>query len=307
MANIDYEAYIAQMGAIETDAKNRIKKYLEELCEKDEALKTLYRPEKIDECYNFIKEVTRKVAKNGDSATLDDAVVFKMARDFYLEILPKSSEDAPEIKKVPEKKQEETEEEEIVDVSEADVSDVTEKIKQDAAADAEEKPPLQIEAVEEEKTVTDEYDFEVYGEKDDEPEEVPCNQEEINTDNVFLDGQPYNAGNIIDRAGRKLLEKELIKGQRFVFTEDPKSLLYMVVCIVETVSDLSIGYSSNSSAKLSWITRSVFEYRSIYAVPEGALVTGEYDGNERKMFEKVNAAGPMRETDDEGQGLLFGF
>jgi hypothetical protein len=81
---VDYKEYLKQFGQIETDAKNRIKAYLEEQIQNDEALKALYRPEKIDDCYDFIKNAV-KATGCGSSATIDDAVVFKMARDFYLD------------------------------------------------------------------------------------------------------------------------------------------------------------------------------------------------------------------------------
>ena len=81
---IDYKEYLKQFGQIETDAKNRIKAYLEEQIQNDEALKALYRPEKIDDCYDFIKNAV-KATGCGSSATMEDAVVFKMARDFYLD------------------------------------------------------------------------------------------------------------------------------------------------------------------------------------------------------------------------------
>ena len=98
MANkIDYKAYLAQFGKIETDAKNRIKKYLEEQIKEDAALKELYRPEKIDDCYNFIKDDV-KATGCGSSATIDDAIVFKMARDYYLDILPKEADEPPAVK-----------------------------------------------------------------------------------------------------------------------------------------------------------------------------------------------------------------
>ena len=98
MANkIDYKAYLSQFGKIETDAKNRIKAYLEEQTKEDAALKELYRPEKIDDCYNFIKDAV-KATGCGSSATIDDAIVFKMARDFYLDILPKTADEPPAVK-----------------------------------------------------------------------------------------------------------------------------------------------------------------------------------------------------------------
>lgn len=94
---IDYKAYLSQFGKIETDAKDRIKAYLEEQTKEDAALRDLYRPEKIDDCYNFIKDAVRATGC-GSSATVEDAVVFKMARDFYLDILPKTADEPPEVK-----------------------------------------------------------------------------------------------------------------------------------------------------------------------------------------------------------------
>ena len=90
---IDYKAYLSQFGKIETDAKNRIKEYLEEQTKEDAALRELYRPEKIDDCYNFIKDAV-KATGCGSSATVEDAIVFKMARDYYLDILPKQALDS---------------------------------------------------------------------------------------------------------------------------------------------------------------------------------------------------------------------
>lgn len=94
---IDYKKYLKQFGEIETDSKNRIKAYLEEQIQKDEALKELYRPEKIDDCYDFIKNAV-KATGCGSSATLEDAVVFKMARDYYLDILPKQTDESGAVK-----------------------------------------------------------------------------------------------------------------------------------------------------------------------------------------------------------------
>ena len=79
--NIDYKNYVSQFKDIETDAVKRIKEYLEELSRTDEALKSLYRPEKINDCYNFIKEAVRTMASKSGCYAVEDAVVFKMARD----------------------------------------------------------------------------------------------------------------------------------------------------------------------------------------------------------------------------------
>ena len=94
---IDYKEYLKQFGKIETDSKNRIKAYLEEQIKEDAALRDLYRPEKISDCYNFIKEAVRATGC-GNSATIEDAVVFKMARDYFIDILPKQTDEPAEVK-----------------------------------------------------------------------------------------------------------------------------------------------------------------------------------------------------------------
>lgn len=94
---IDYKEYLKQFGKIETDSKNRIKAYLEEQIKEDAALKELYRAEKIDDCYDFIKNAV-KATGCGSSAFVEDAIVFKMARDYFLDILPKESDEVPEVK-----------------------------------------------------------------------------------------------------------------------------------------------------------------------------------------------------------------
>ena len=94
---IDYKEYLKQFGKIETDSKNRIKAYLEEQIKEDAALKELYRAEKIDDCYDFIKNAV-KATGCGSSASVEDAIVFKMARDYFLDILPKESDEVPEVK-----------------------------------------------------------------------------------------------------------------------------------------------------------------------------------------------------------------
>ena len=87
-SKINYKEYLAGLGKVETAQHIVIiKKYLEEECERDEALKSLYRPEKIDDCWNFITEAVKAMPRQGNTACIEDVVVFKMARDFYLEIL----------------------------------------------------------------------------------------------------------------------------------------------------------------------------------------------------------------------------
>ena len=135
MKKIDYDAYLAGLGDFETNQKNIIKKYLDEQAEKDEALKTLYRPEKINDCYDFIKECVKKKS-SGSSACVEDAVVFKMARDFFIEILPNAAEDAQEIKAAEVEKVKET------------VADVAGQIEEDAEQEPADEE-LEIQAVEE--------------------------------------------------------------------------------------------------------------------------------------------------------------
>ena len=158
---IDYKAYLSQFGKIETDAKNRIKEYLEEQTKEDAALRELYRPEKIDDCYNFIKDAV-KATGCGSSATVEDAIVLKMARDFYLDILPKTADEPPEVKtEVMHHQADETEGESV-----SDANDEAETEPEAAETKEEEKA---AEADNENEVVRDEYGFEVFGE---EPESV---------------------------------------------------------------------------------------------------------------------------------------
>ncbi len=158
---IDYKAYLSSFGKIETDAKNRIKEYLEEQTKEDAALRELYRPEKIDDCYNFIKDAVRATGC-GSSATVEDAIVFKMARDYYLDILPKTADEPPEVKtEVMHHQADETEGESV-----SDANDEAETEPEAAETKEEEKA---AEADNENEVVRDEYGFEVFGE---EPESV---------------------------------------------------------------------------------------------------------------------------------------
>ena len=158
---IGYKEYLSQFGKIETDAKNRIKEYLEEQIKEDAALRELYRPEKIDDCYNFIKDAV-KATGCGSSATVEDAIVFKMARDYYLDILPKTADEPPEVKtEVMHHQADETEGESVSDAnSEAETEPEAAETKEEEKA---------AEADNENEVVRDKYGFEVFGE---EPESV---------------------------------------------------------------------------------------------------------------------------------------
>ena len=201
---IDYKAYLAQLGKVETNQVERIKKYLEEQIQQDEALKALYRPEKINDCYDFIMCSVEKMPRNGQCAFVDNAIVFKMARDYFLEVLPKVAENAPEVKTQPEEKavsdQDSKGGEESVGNSEAETEPETqEELPADNENEAEEVAQPDKSATmdnigpkaDDKGTVTDEYGFEVFGEEgaetaeeaETEAETEPETQEELPADN----------------------------------------------------------------------------------------------------------------------------
>lgn len=99
MAGINYEEYVKGLGDVPTNQELVIKKYLDELSEKDESFKAAYNPDinVIHDCYNFIKEAVSKLQHTGNFICVEDAVVFKMARDYFIDILP--TLDKPEEKK----------------------------------------------------------------------------------------------------------------------------------------------------------------------------------------------------------------
>ena len=136
MKEINYDEYLKIIGNFATKQKEIIKKYLEKQCEEDEALKALYRPTHIDGCYNFITECVRRSATGECNAVVEDAVVFKMARDYFIEILPKVADDAPEVKSAEVEKVKET------------VKEVAGQIEEDAEQEPAEEE-LEIQAVEE--------------------------------------------------------------------------------------------------------------------------------------------------------------
>ena len=74
-----------------TPQEEVVKKYLEEQIQNDGALRTLYIPQRIKDCFIYIKEQAKKKAVNG-CAMVEDSLVFKWARDYYLEELPKKAE-----------------------------------------------------------------------------------------------------------------------------------------------------------------------------------------------------------------------
>lgn len=174
MENIDYSKYLEGLGQVQTSQLERIKKYCEEQCEKDEALKALYRPEKIGDCYNFIVKAVEKMQRQGNCAFVEDGIVFKMARDFFLEILPAVADEPPEVSSATSAMSHQAEE----------GGEPVENSAAETAAEAETEPTDEMPADNENEpenenatgcvtqpahsggTVTDEYGFEVYGESE---------------------------------------------------------------------------------------------------------------------------------------------
>lgn len=174
LTKFDYEAYLKSIGDIDTNQKNRLKAYLEEQCKHDDALRACYKPEKMDDCYEFFKKCFEEAARKSgeDAACIEDAVGYKIARDYFIEILPNLKDEKSE-KKADEKSAEPTAEEKPVDITPAveTVKEVAQLIEKDATSD---------------NVKRDEYGFEVFGEEADEPEEAEeetaeesCHQEEV--------------------------------------------------------------------------------------------------------------------------------
>ena len=91
--------------------KEAIKAYLDGQVKQDAALAEKYAPEHIELCIDYINEMAEKVLE-GKSGAIDDATVYKWARDFWLEghledALKKKEEDEKEEKEREEKRQKE--------------------------------------------------------------------------------------------------------------------------------------------------------------------------------------------------------
>ena len=65
--------------------KEQIKKYLDEQVQKNSALAGKYDAERLDKCIDYITEEARKYL-NGSNGYVEDALVYKWARDYYLEV-----------------------------------------------------------------------------------------------------------------------------------------------------------------------------------------------------------------------------
>lgn len=70
----------------------RIKAYFEEQLKTDPALAEAYKEEKLDKCWKYITSQAKSHAKNG-CAMIEDAQVYKWARDFMLGDVPEAKEE----------------------------------------------------------------------------------------------------------------------------------------------------------------------------------------------------------------------
>lgn len=64
--------------------KEALQKYLEEMINQDDALRAKYNPKKMDECCAYVNDEARKYLKSKNGA-IEDSIVFKWARDFFIE------------------------------------------------------------------------------------------------------------------------------------------------------------------------------------------------------------------------------
>lgn len=286
--NIDYEAYLKTIGDFEINQQNQIKKYLEEQCKTDEALKAVYNEAEIKNCYEFIKECVRRKNK-GSGVCVEDAVVYKMVRDYFIEILP-------DIEKEP------------VDISNENAAEkVAEQMDEDVKTDANVNDDLA--------------GFEVFGEDEEEPEEevtevaeTPEEQEPVHQNiekENLLNGCKYKTGSIIDSIGIKLGLKDLFRGLHFIHADKPSSILDMVVCEVIDVNEEHVSYKANDKQHFQeWKRNGESDidgliYGNFYSIPENAKVVGELVDHIRKHFEEAEEV--SNQFDDEGNALLFGF
>ena len=75
--------------------KTAIKKYLEKQIKNDSALSEKYDPKKLDKCSEYITDLAKKQL-GGKPGYIEDAVVYKWARDFFLGDVPVEAKKEPE-------------------------------------------------------------------------------------------------------------------------------------------------------------------------------------------------------------------
>lgn len=65
--------------------KEIIKRYLEGCCQADPYFKEKYNESQLDKCVEFITDMAKERANGSNCVAIEDATVFKWARDFYNE------------------------------------------------------------------------------------------------------------------------------------------------------------------------------------------------------------------------------
>lgn len=142
----------------------RIKAYFEEQIKTDEALKAVYDESKLKQCWDYILNQARKLATS-NCAMVEDAVVYKWARDYMLG-------------DVVEEKTAEKKEEPVTVQEEAPAEEEIETV---ADTPAEETPAAEELPEAEENAETEEEiepDFEQVAVKENVPEEKPAEKKE---------------------------------------------------------------------------------------------------------------------------------
>lgn len=209
--NINYKEYLAGLGNVQTSQHIKIiKEYLEKQCLVDEALKSLYRPEKIDDCWKFITEAVKAMPRQGNTACIECVVVFKMARDFYLEILPKLAETPPEVSEACKDGKAETpddaelENENSIAEAETDCEAIPENENLQNETEAETEPQkadnenscvMSNQAEEQGGLKTDAYGFEVFGETEEDAQSCGAVETKAETEPQKADNENEGSSN----------------------------------------------------------------------------------------------------------------
>lgn len=310
--NIDYDKYLAELGKVETDQKQIIKKYLEEQCEKDEALKALYRPEKLDGCYDFIYKAVSKMQRQGQIACLEHSVVFKMARDYFIEILPKVAEEPPKVSSALDKAAEdkgaetaaearikaEPENEKPIDdaITNQDAGEKESEGTEQKTAETESETKKENQKENENAIVTDEYGFEVFGEE-------PQKEEELCED-WFIYCERFEPGDVLDKKGARLKSKDLFTGLKFVHED-------LAVCKILEIDGGSVKFQNANGFRLTSLAvyidaENPVQHMVMYAIPEDAVKTGYMLNGKVKELSDEEIRTDYS-TDEDGNGLLFGI
>lgn len=65
--------------------QEKIKQHLEERCKVDPCMAEKFNPEQLDDCWEFIVSMARDMAKDESAIAIEDDIVYKWARDYFIE------------------------------------------------------------------------------------------------------------------------------------------------------------------------------------------------------------------------------